>query len=290
MNKIQKIRLIASFVGVLGCGVASPLPNYSEGYVDLSGKEKRKALILRVDPSADPRGEFKDFDNEINRVTDAGYEVTIKTIFEPSNFDGDLYSAFIKAGGPFDYFLGGAHGGPRGIKLRQKNLGDRIFRDRSSGILRVRDIKGKDYSYLFNEGARGVLVSSSVADTSCAYPFAQGLADAFGISLEGYINSPRAGGLDSELHLAELDSTMVKKRGFSKNVCPYVDEEGYGKYIGHYMDKEGNERLVFLKDGGQIEDYDQEKQAFANVPSDFKEDIYCYEFEKLKTTRTVYPR
>jgi len=170
--------------------------------MDPSENYGKNAIVIVADPKSDWNGAFEFGNEEINKIRNAGFtNVVVDTVSTKQEY----FKAFKKGvesldGGKFDYYLGMAHGTPQSVLL-----GENSEEEAHLGVLdfEIYDLTHKGgLSVYFNDGARGVQKSCSVADvTKSNQNFAQVLANSANIPIEGLAYSGSAG-LTKDLHLS----------------------------------------------------------------------------------------
>ena len=206
----------------------------------------KNAIIIVGSPAVDYNGAFKDFEEEIEKVKNAGYKIFIDTVSTKEEYFDSFKKGVNFLNGRFDFYLCGAHGSPKGIILGHditvEDISTNLVIESLEGSLISNDLPKKDLSKYFNCGARGVQYSCSVADTSIKDNFAQKLSNSTKIPIEGLINDGIAL-LSCDLHLKSLDYSLnIPKSGFSP--------EGYGffedKNLKYYI-KRDNEGIISVR-------------------------------------------
>ena len=248
---------------------------------------KPNAIIIISSPKVDYNKVFEDFNEEIEKVRFAGYNVFIDTAFNKEEY----FDAFKKGsdflGEKFDFYLGAAHGCPEAIALGRE---EKVFKEFYEGhlvdvtsyltdFLTSDDLQKVDLSSYFNPGARGVQVSCSVADTIIDECFAQSLSNSLGIPIEGpTIESSIPLSEDLHFRTSQIACDFIRKQGFNSEGIGNFDSKN-GVNYAMYKDEEGRISVKGLS-------YKKDYTVIHSFPQDF-DTSQVYHFKPINFKRVV---
>jgi len=206
------------------------------------------------------------FEDNINKLKN-DFNTYVALVDCPKDFYRAHELAKQKLNGKIDLFYEEGHGSPNGLMLSMNwGFGKENLERKLSGY--------------YNKGARGLINACSTASDDIDENFAQSLANATGIPIEGGIISIGAGThLTEDYHLQEAWST---KKGFDKE-----------RNSGYFESFDGNRYGIHVSDDSTYKVFSCPVDNGFKLPKDFDpKKIFHYDTEtpSKKNFKTVYPK
>ena len=195
-------------ISLVKCKEDSLQISKEEDFTFIPGSKKGNALIVLAHPRTYD-GAFKDIQENINKIKER-YNLFIDTIETKKEFFEAHEKAVKNLGGKLDLYVGFAHGSPESIALGDNGSGSSDNFLLSSDFLIYPSLEK-----YYNENARGLQISCSVADTSYKNNFAQNFSNSAKIPIEG-LNISGSVYINTNLNLESIIIRVLgRKSGFS---------------------------------------------------------------------------
>lgn len=241
----------------------------------IPSSKKGNALIILAHPKTYD-GAFNDLQENLDKIKEK-YNFFIDTVETKKEFFEAHEKAVKNLEGKLDLYAGFAHGSPESINLGNDGSGS------SDNYLFSADFL--DYPSLekyYNENARGLQISCSVANTSYKNNFAQALSNSAKIPIEG-LNIDGPADINTNLNLESIISRVLgRKSGFSDK------GEGTFESTNGVQYDLTNKRGLIEVEAMYFNDTTLNPKSW-DLPKDFDESK-VYHFPLKSSITTVYPK